>query len=119
MTPQEALSLQWNTQFTTQGQTIPAEVFLNGDGTGIYNLNDGSQGTLFQMSFIPATNAPGVPASAGTYVGSWALNGQSGSLEWNVFTLNFTEFNGRFLNSATGESGGWSGFRTPAPLSPI
>ncbi len=119
MTPQEALSLQWNTQFTSQGQTNPAEVFLNGDGTGTYNLNDGSQGSLFGVSFIPATNTPGVPASAGTYVGSWALSGQTGSFEWTVFTLNFTAFNGRFLNSTTGESNSWNGFRTPPPLSPF
>jgi hypothetical protein len=70
------------------------------------------------MEFIPGVNNPGAPFSAGTYSGKWALGGQSGSLVWDVNTINFSSFTGRYLNDANGESGNWNGHRTPAPLSP-
>ena len=85
---------------------------------GLYTLNDGTQGSLFNVAFIPAVNSPGAPFSAGTYSGSWALGDQSGSFVWNVNTVNFTSFTGRYLNNTTGESNNWNGQRSPAPLHP-
>lgn len=112
------LSLQWNTTYIAEGQAISALVALNGDGTGTYTLDDGTQGNLFNVAFIPAVNNPGSPFSEGSYTGNWALGGDSGSFFWNVNAVSFTSFTGRWSNSGTGESGNWTGHRFPAPLHP-
>jgi hypothetical protein len=114
----QPLSLQWNTTYVVQGQPISALVTLYGDGTGTYTLNDGTQGSLVNVAFIPAVNNPGAPFSAGTFTGNWALGGDGGSFFWNVNSVNFTSFTGRWSNNGTGESGDWTGHRAPVPAHP-
>ncbi|MBV9123372.1 MAG: hypothetical protein JO112_08450 [Planctomycetes bacterium] len=114
----DPLSMQWRTKYTVQGQTIQAQVILNGDGTGTYTLDDGTQGDLSNVNFIPTVNKPGTPFSAGTYTGGWSLSGDSGSFFWTVNTVNFTSFSGRWSNSASGDSGNWTGQRSSGPVHP-
>jgi len=106
----DPLSYEFDSRYKVNGQTINAHIVLNGDGTGSYSTDDGSNGDLTVQFHGGGNNGPYGPKKPSYYTGRWSLGDSGGTFKWSLYA-NDAAFTGSYHTDGGG-FGPWNGQRT-------